>query len=82
MNSIEKQAKTGYLKFIREFNQITIKGICDELNINHKNVYNGKVTTYALFNVTWMLKKKIEQLLLDEKYFNCEELKKRGEEND
>ena len=58
--------KNKYIEFIQQFNKITVKGICDELGINHKNVYSGKTSDFNMQIVYSILIYKIKQLLLDE----------------
>ena len=36
--------KEEYAKLIKDFNEINVKSICEELGINHKNVYSGKTS--------------------------------------
>lgn len=61
--------KNKHIEFIQEFNKITIKGICDELGINHKNVYSGKSSDFNMQIVYSILIYKIKQLLLNDELF-------------
>ena len=61
--------KEKELLFIKNFNQINVKKICEEFGINPKNVYSGK-TKYENMSIIYSeLKYKIKKLLLDDEFW-------------
>lgn len=64
------------LEFIRNFNQINVKKICEEYGINPKNVYSGKTKEQNMFIVYAELKYRIKKLLLDDDFFYMNEYSK------
>lgn len=60
--------KERQFDFVKKFNEISVKRICEELGINSKNVYSGKTSYENMFVVYGILRYKIEKLLLEEKY--------------
>lgn len=61
--------KERELKFIKDFNQINVKKICEEFGINPKNVYSGKTSIQNMANVYYELQYKIRKLLLDDEFW-------------
>lgn len=68
--------KIKELEFIRNFNQINVKKICDEYGYNPKNVYSGKTKEQNMFVVYAELKYRIKKLLLDDDFFYMNEYSK------
>ena len=50
-------------KFIKDFNKITIKGICEELKVHRGNLLIGKSSEETTKRVAESLRKKIIKLL-------------------
>ena len=61
--------KEKELEFIKDFNQINIKKICEEFGINPKNVYSGKTSIENITDVYYELKYRIKKLLLDDEFW-------------
>lgn len=55
-------------EFIREFNNITISGICKDLGIAPNNVYSGKINAEDLLFIRRILEYKLKDLLLRSEY--------------
>ena len=60
--------KEEYAKLIKDFNEINVKSICEELGINHKNVYSGKTSLSNLLIIYGMLLYKAELCVLKNRY--------------
>ena len=61
--------KERELLFIKNFNQINIKKICEEFGINPKNVYSGKTSETNMVDVYSELRYRIKKLLLDDEFW-------------
>lgn len=58
--------KEKYLDFILSFSKISISSICKELNINRSNILNGKASEETIKLLYDELKKKLEEISLDD----------------
>ena len=56
------------VKFIKDFNQINIKKICEEYGFNPKNIYSGKARYDAILTIYFELQYRLKKLLLDDEY--------------
>ena len=54
--------KETYLKFIKDFSQISIVNICKQLNVNRSNVLNGNASEETIKKVYDELKKRLIKL--------------------
>lgn len=61
--------KERELLFIKNFNQINVKKICEEFGINPKNVYSGKTSETNMVDVYSELRYRIKKLLLDDEFW-------------
>lgn len=58
--------KAKYLNFILSFSKISISSICKNLNINRSNILNGKASEETIKLLYDELKKKLEEISLDD----------------
>lgn len=65
--------KEKELLFIKDFNKINVKKICEEFGINPKNVYSGKTSTDNMTDVYCELKYRVKKLLLDDEFWYRDE---------
>lgn len=56
------------VKFIKDFNQINIKRICEEYGFNPKNIYSGKARYDSILTIYYELQYRLKKLLLDDEY--------------
>lgn len=61
--------KERELLFIKNFNQINVKKICEEFGINPKNVYSGKTSETNMVDVYSELRYRVKKLLLDDEFW-------------
>lgn len=54
--------KEEYIKFIKDFSQITIVEICKDLKVNRSNVLNGNASEETIKKVYDELKKRLTKL--------------------
>lgn len=55
-------SKESDLKFIKGFSKISIKGICEELNVDRANVLRGLASGKNIEAVKEKIKEKLEEL--------------------
>lgn len=60
-----KESKLKNVKFIKGFNQITLKSICKEENLKRNNVYSLKISNENLKRIKENIDKKINKLYED-----------------
>lgn len=60
-----KESKLKNVKFIKDFNQITLKSICKEENVKRNNVYSLKISNENLKRIKENIDKKINKLYED-----------------
>lgn len=60
-----KESKLKNVKFIKGFNQITLKSICKEENVKRNNVYSLKISNENLKRIKENIDKKINKLYED-----------------
>lgn len=61
-----KNKKEEILKFIKEFNDITVKGICQEKGIRSENIYKKSTTLENMLTVKKEIKRRIMLLVLND----------------
>lgn len=61
-----KNKKEEILKFIKEFNDITVTGICQEKGIRSENIYKKSTTLENMLTVKKEIKKRIMLLVLND----------------
>lgn len=54
--------------FIKEFNEISVSNICKEIGIAPQNIYSGRAKSDDIVLVGYMIRYKMENLLIKYKY--------------
>lgn len=60
-----KKSKLKNVKFIKDFNQITLKGICKEEKVKRSNVYSLQISNENLKRIKENIDRKINKLYED-----------------
>ena len=60
-----KKSKLKNVKFIKGFNQITLKSVCKEENVKRSNVYSLQISNENLKRIKENIDKKINKLYED-----------------
>lgn len=61
-----KNKKEEILKFIKDFNDITVTGICQEKGIRSENIYKKSTTLENMLTVKKEIKRRIMLLVLND----------------